>query len=181
VRRMTLSLSTHKRSEVRDHAMVILMSIYGLRSGEVRALRMTDVDFENRVINVRRGKSDHSQRFPMNAALLRSLRRYISKARPKSSHPSLFLTFFPPYRTTARGTIHSRIRRLFVSNRVNSVTKGPHALRHACAARLMAKGASVKSIASFLGQRNTRSVREYTRYDVSGLQQIADFSLSGLT
>lgn len=180
VRKMTSSLSTHKHSEMRDHAMVILMSIYGLRSGEIRSLRVVDVDFRNRVLNVRRGKSDHSQRFPMNATLLRSLRRYISKARPRSNHPSLFLTFLPPYRTVGRGTIHAQIRRLFISNKIDSVTKGPHALRHACAARLMAKGASVKSIASFLGQRNTRSVREYTRYNVKGLRQIADFSLSGL-
>jgi integrase/recombinase XerD len=180
VGRMTSSLGTETRSDIRDHAMVILMSIYGLRSGEIRALRVTDVDFKNRVLNVRRGKTDHSQRFPMAPTLVRSLKRYISRARPDSRHPSLFLTFLPPYRTTGRATIYSRVRQLFIANGVKSVNRGPHALRHACAARLMFKGASVKSIAAFLGQRNTRSVREYARYDVDSLRQIANFSLSGL-
>jgi integrase/recombinase XerD len=180
VGRMLASLSRSDRDEIRDRAMIVLMSNYGLRSGEIRGLRMSDVDFENRVFNVRRGKSDHSQRFPMNAALRVCLRSYVQRARPNSDHPSLFITFLMPYREMTRANIYARIRRLFKINRVESVTKGPHSLRHACAARLMKKGASVKAIAAFLGQRNTRSVREYTRYDVSGLRQVADFSLSGL-
>jgi integrase/recombinase XerD len=177
---MTASLNRHDPMEIRDRAMVVLMSIYGLRSGEIRALRVADADFENRILNVRRGKSDHSQRFPMNSLLRSSLKRYLFGIRPKSNHPALFISFSPPYRPVTRATLHARVRRLFKANRVKSVTMGPHALRHACAARLMIQGASVKSIASFLGQHDTRSVREYTRYDTSGLRQIADFSLSGL-
>jgi integrase/recombinase XerD len=160
--------------------MVVLMSIYGLRSGEIRALRVADADFENRILNVRRGKSDHTQRFPMNSILRASLKSYLLRIRPKSNHPALFISFSPPYRPITRATLHGRVRRLFKANRVKSTTMGPHALRHACAARLMIQGASVKSIASFLGQHDTRSVREYTRYDTSGLRQVADFSLSGL-
>jgi integrase/recombinase XerD len=179
VRRMTASLNRYDPIEIRDLALVVLMSIYGLRSGEVRALRTTDVDFRNRTLHIRRGKSDHTQRFPMNAEARIALKRY-SLVRPVSNHPLLFITFLHPYRGITRGTVHARIRRLFKANRVESKTKGPHALRHSCAARLMARGASVRSIASFLGQRDTRSVREYTRYNTAGLRQIADFSLSGL-
>jgi integrase/recombinase XerD len=180
VGRMTTSLNRHDPIEIRDRAMVVLMSIYGLRSGEIRELRVADADFENRILNVRRGKSDHSQRFPMNSILRGSLKRYLFGVRPKSNHPTLFISFSPPYRPVTRATLHGRVRRLFKANRVKSATMGPHALRHACAARLMTQGASVKSIASFLGQRDTRSVREYTRYDTVGLRQVADFSLSGL-
>jgi integrase/recombinase XerD len=179
VGKMTASLNRHDPIEIRDLALVVLMSIYGLRSGEVRSLRTTDVDFENQILNVRRGKSDHSQRFPMNAAARASLKRYF-RIRPVSNYAPLFISFLPPYRAMTRGNLHGRIRRLFKANNVKSATMGPHALRHACAARLMARGASVKSIASFLGQRDTRSVREYTRYGTKGLRQVADFSLSGL-
>lgn len=180
VARMTNSLNKHDPMEIRDHAMVVLMSIYGLRSGEIRALRVADADFKNRVLNVRRRKSDHSQRFPMNNILRASLKDYLLGIRPKSNHPALFISFSPPYGSITRATLHGRVRRLFKANSVKSATMGPHALRHACAARLMAQGASVRSIASFLGQRDTRSVREYARYDASGLRQVADFSLSGL-
>lgn len=180
VQRMISSLDRSDPGEIRDRAMILLMAYYGLRSGEIISLRMTDVDFENKILNVRRAKTDHSQRFPMNRQLSLSLRRYTRYVRAKSDHPSLFITSLTPYRSPSRGLVYARIRRLFAINRIDSVTKGPHSLRHACAARLMLRGASVKNIASFLGQRNTRSLREYARYDVEGLRQVADFSLEGL-
>jgi integrase/recombinase XerD len=180
VLRMISSLSQSDPSEIRDRAMLLLMSQYALRFGEIRDLRMTDVDLENMILTVRRGKTDHSQRFPMNKQLSNSLRRYITKSRPKSHHPSLFITFCTPYRQLSHGTVYLRTCRLFRINAVESVNKGPHSFRHACAARLMQKGASVREIASFLGQRYTRSVRDYARYDSKGLRQVANFSLKGL-
>jgi integrase/recombinase XerD len=178
--KMISSLSRSDRAEVRDRAMLLLMSQYGLRFGEIRDLRMTDVDFENKILNVRRGKTNHFQRFPLNKELSNSLRKYITKSRPKSDHPAVFITSVTPYRQISHGTAYWRTRMLFLRNKVESVNKGPHSLRHACAARLMQKGASVNEIAAFLGQRYTRSVRDYVRYDLKGLRQVANFSLEGL-
>ncbi|MBW8869939.1 MAG: tyrosine-type recombinase/integrase, partial [Acidobacteriales bacterium] len=57
---------------------------------------------------------------------------------------------------------------------------GPHALRHACATRLLQKGSSLKEIADFLGHRDTKSVGIYAKCDISALRKVAAFGLAGL-
>jgi site-specific recombinase XerD len=58
--------------------------------------------------------------------------------------------------------------------------QGPHALRHACATRLLQKGSSLKEIADFLGHRNTKSVGIYAKCDIAALRKVAAFRLGGL-
>ena len=57
---------------------------------------------------------------------------------------------------------------------------GPHSLRHACATRLLRKGASLQEIADFLGHRNLKSIGIYARYDTRSLRKVAAFSLAGV-
>ena len=57
---------------------------------------------------------------------------------------------------------------------------GPHALRHACATHLLAQGLSLKEIGDYLGHQHHDSTRIYTKVDLAGLRQVADFDLGGL-
>ena len=180
VQRMITSLDDAKPAELRDHAMLLLMAVYGLRVSDVIALFLTDIDFKERILTVRRGKNIVTQRFPLNRETVRTLRKYVGSARPSSNCPALFTTLVAPYEPLRPGTVYLRVRRLFINNQVTSVRKGPHALRHACANRLMKRGHSVSEIAAFLGHADTNTVREYTRFDHRALRKIADFSLEGL-
>jgi integrase/recombinase XerD len=180
VQRMIASLDDRRPVELRDHAMLLLMAVYGLRAGDLIALHLSDVDFAERILTVRRRKNIVTQRFPLNRDTVRTLRRYLDSARPLSDCPAFFTTFVAPYEPLRHGTVFMRVRRLFIKNRIVSVRRGPHALRHACADRLMKRGHSVSEIAAFLGHVNTNTVRDYTRFDHKALRKIADFSLEGL-
>jgi integrase/recombinase XerD len=180
VQRMIASLNDRKPVELRDHAMLLLMAVYGLRAGDVLALHLTDVDFAQRILTVQRRKNIVTQRFPLNRDTVRTLRKYLDSARPLSDCPAFFTTFVAPYERLRHGTLYMRVRRLFIKNRIASVRRGPHALRHACADRLMKRGHSVSEIAAFLGHADTNTVREYARFDHTPLRKIADFSLEGL-
>ena len=57
---------------------------------------------------------------------------------------------------------------------------GPHALRHACATRLLAAGLSLKEIGDQLGHMDPDSTRIYAKVDLVGLRQVADFDLGGV-
>jgi site-specific recombinase XerD len=180
VQKIISSFRGSKPVELRDHAMILLMAVYGLRTGDVIGLHLTDVDFAQRILTVRRRKNAVTQRFPLNRETLSALRKYIDLARPLSDSSALFITLVAPYEPLKEGTLYDRVQRLFVSNGIDSRSKGPHALRHACANRLMEKGASVAEIAAFLGHADTNTVRAYTRYDHNALRRIAEFSLEGL-
>jgi integrase/recombinase XerD len=58
--------------------------------------------------------------------------------------------------------------------------RGPHALRHACAAHLVAEGLSLKQIGDHLGHRSPDATRTYAKVDLAGLRQVAAFDLGGL-
>lgn len=180
VKKMIASLDERDPIELRDRAMVLLMAMYGLRVGDVVALRLADIDFNHRIITVTRRKNLMTQRFPLNRETLRNIKRYLDHARPPSECPAAFTTFVAPYLPLRRSTIHSRVRLLFLRNRIVSRSKGPHALRHACADRLMKMRMPPRKIAAFLGHTDTRTVRVYARYDLKALRKIANFSLEGL-
>jgi site-specific recombinase XerD len=60
---------------------------------------------------------------------------------------------------------------------IESRRYGPHALRHACAGRLLAQGLSFKEIGDHLGHRSLNSTRVYAKVDLQGLREVAAFDL----
>ena len=58
---------------------------------------------------------------------------------------------------------------------------GPHSLRHACAARLVAQGLTLKEIGDHLGHRSTSATRVYAKVDLLGLREVAAFDLGELS
>ena len=57
---------------------------------------------------------------------------------------------------------------------------GPHALRHACATRLVAEGLSMKESGDHLGHRKADTTRIYAKVDLTGLRQVANFDVGDL-
>jgi integrase len=57
---------------------------------------------------------------------------------------------------------------------------GPHCLRHACAAHLLAEDFSLKEIADQLGHRTLNITRTYAKVDVMSFRSVADFDLGGV-
>ncbi|MCI0148908.1 tyrosine-type recombinase/integrase [Paraburkholderia sediminicola] len=71
-----------------------------------------------------------------------------------------------------------------VSQRLRSLNEpirhyGPHALRHACASRLLASGFSIEEIGEFLGHHSLDSTRVYAKVDVAALRRVAELDLRG--
>jgi integrase/recombinase XerD len=54
---------------------------------------------------------------------------------------------------------------------------GPHALRHACASRLLAEGLSMKEIGDHLAHRKLDTTRVYAKVDLAGLRLVAELDL----
>src|SRR6266536_2343424 len=66
---------THR--DVRNRTILLLLAVYGLRSGEVRALRLTDVDWTRRILRVQRSKTARVQEYPLTATMAQTLACYL--------------------------------------------------------------------------------------------------------
>ena len=89
----------------------------------------------------------------------------------------VFLKVLAPVGPMTPGSLYAmvaaRLKRLGIEAR----RYGPHALRHACAGRLLAEGLSLKEIGDHLGHRSLDSTRMYAKVDLHGLREVAAFDL----
>jgi site-specific recombinase XerD len=72
--------------------------------------------------------------------------------------------------------VHHRFARVTLTKKGCS----PHALRHACARRLVDGGLSLKEIGDHLGHRSAEATRIYAKVDLSALRLVALEDLGGL-
>ena len=164
---------------LRAHAMLLLCSIYALRSSEVSGLRLIDIDWREETFCVKRAKRGGYQRYPLQYEVGEAILRYL-KARPGCACRNVFVTLAQPYRRVSGGGMYSTVKRRFKALGIQSKGRGPHALRHACATHLLKKGIPLKDIADFLGHRDTRLVGLYAKFDTRSLRKVAAFNLKGL-
>jgi site-specific recombinase XerD len=179
VRRLLAMTEDDQPHNIRVRPILMLFVIYGLRSGEVRRLRLEDFDWEHEVFRVVSSKSRRVRTYPLVRSVGDAILRYLQEVRPRSPHRELFLSFHPPFRpvqVTMWKLVGSRLQSLHLS----LPHYGPHALRHACASRLLAAGLSLKEIGDQLGHTDPRSTRIYAKVDLAALRQVADFDMGGV-
>ena len=180
VQRLLESTKDGTARDIRDHAILKLLAVYGLRSGEVRSLRLEDIDWTREVITVTRSKQRKTQYYPLVASVGEAIVGYLQQARPCCRHREVFVTLKAPFRPlSASAMYHVVASRLSILG-VESNHFGPHGLRHACATHLVAQGLSLKEIGDHLGHRSAYATRTYARVDLTGLREVGAFDLGGL-
>jgi len=180
VRRLLHAETAGRPSDYRTRAMLLLCSIYGLRSSEVVRLRLGDIDWREETLTVIRAKNGRTQVFPLQFEVGEAILGYLVHGRPSCSCRSLFVSLYHPFRSitpTAFATV-TAVRMKLLG--VRSSNMGPHSLRHACATQLLRTGSSLRQIADFLGHRDLNTVSIYARLDAAALLEVAAFSLRGV-
>lgn len=167
-------------SALRDRAILLLLAVYGLRSGEVRRLCLEDIDWSRERIRIVRSKSSRREALPLAPAVGNAIARYLRQGRPRSEGRTLFLTVLAPFRPLSAGGLYDIVRRHL--SRVATVKKGwgPHGLRHACARHLVEAGLSLKEVGDHLGHRSPEATRIYAKVNLTSLRQVALEDLGGL-
>lgn len=180
VQRLIASTDTDRPQDIRDRPILLLLAVYGLRCGEVVALTLDDIGWERDILHVTRPKQRCKQDYPLTTDVGNAILRYVQQVRPICASRSLFLTIKAPIRPLAASSLHHLVASRMQALDIRCPRQGPHALRHACATRLVAEGLSLKQIGDHLGHRSPYATRTYAKVDLVGLRQVADFSLGAL-
>jgi site-specific recombinase XerD len=134
----------------RDLAIVGLMLLQGLRSQEVIALNLDDVQLEESRICVR-GKGNKVRPLPMAAETVHLLDHYLRLERPAGCGPALFVSL----KGRARGVriTPAGLRSLFRYHRRTSGVSGahPHRFRHTFASDMVRAGISLPALMNLMG------------------------------
>lgn len=180
VQRLIATTEGDHPKDIRDRAILMLLAVYGLRSGEVRVLKLEDFDWEKNLIYVTRPKLRQKQPYPLSHTVGEAILRYLREVRPRSSYRELFLTVDSPIHPLKKSSLWTMVTKRLRPLGVPLKHQGPHSLRHACATHLLAQGLSLKEIGDHLGHRRPRTTYLYAKVDLPGLREVADFSIGGL-
>ncbi|WP_454742776.1 site-specific integrase [Cupriavidus necator] len=165
----------HSPKGLRDHAIVLLLTNYGLRAGEIARLRLDDIDWRRDRLYVRHSKTDSQSVLPLLPAVGAALLAYLRRGRPETSAREVFIRAHAPYRGFANGSsLYTPLRRRLDAAGVQTNGKrGPHAFRHARAISLLRGGVPPKVIGDVLGHRSSSSVWPYLKLAVDELRDVS--------
>lgn len=132
--------------EVRDLAMIDLLSSTGMRVGELVGLNREDIDFHERECVVF-GKGNTERLVYFDARTKIHLKNYLDGREDKN--PALFVSLKAPYKRLMIGGVETRLRE--IGKRADVQKVYPHKFRRTLATRAIDKGMPIEQVQRLLG------------------------------
>jgi len=98
----------NSKTNIRNYAIMMLLSVYGIRTHELVSLQLNDIDWDKETILFRRSKGERAQVFPLTVNVGNAIIRYLTEVRVNdSSQKSLFQCMVPPYRGVSHNAVYA--------------------------------------------------------------------------
>lgn len=161
----------------RDYAILILVAKLGIRAGDIKALKLSDLNWDTKTITIRQEKTKVETTYPILHDVGWALIDYLQNARPKGGVPFLFVRMNAPFREFGENAnLHNIITKYI---RMAGITilpgkrHGLHSLRHSLASTLLEQGESLVTISKVLGHTDTKSTSVYLHKNLNRLKDCA--------
>ena len=156
---------------IRDKFIITLLYGTGMRLSEMVNLRLSNIDFGQKVIKVL-GKRNKERIIPFYKELEREITTYLSarkEAFPDAGTDILILTSKgkPAYSKLIYRVVHKYLALVSTINK-----KSPHVIRHSFATALLNHGADLNAIKELLGHANLSATEIYTHNSFEKLNTI---------
>jgi len=151
----------------RDKALLVIFYSCGLRRNEGANVSIDDINFDTRILHVKKGKNYKERLVPLNKTNAAYLQEWIYDYRSqliktKKEH-RLFVNIHGE--PMSGGTLYTRLKLLQLQSdniELGQKNIGLHSLRHSIATHLLQAGMSLEKIARFLGHSSLESTQIYT-------------------
>ncbi len=153
----------------RDRAVALLMLLGGLRAGEVRRLRLADVDVALRRVRVV-GKGGRERVVPVDRPFFTELTAYLRIERPPGlATPECFVVLVGA--TVGQPITEAGLRSVFRHHRGTSgaVRVRPHRLRHTYGTELAAAGIDLLVLRDLMGHASPETTAGYVHLSAEHL------------
>jgi site-specific recombinase XerD len=173
VEQMLLKIDRRSAIGKRDYAILLLLVTYGLRSHEIGALTLDDIDWKRDRLDIRGRKAGHSTAYPLAPTVGEALLDYLKQARPQTTSRAVFIGAYAPYTPLSRVAVSMRAKCHLRKAGISVSRPGSHTLRHTCVQHLVDSGFSLKTIGDFVGHRTPDATKIYAKVNVEALRQVA--------
>ena len=152
--------------ELRDLAIIDMLTSTGMRVGEMVLLNKADIDFNERECVVF-GKGDKERVVYFDARTKIHLKNYIDSRTDED--PALFVTLRYPYTRITIGGIESRLRKMGKDLEIEKVH--PHKFRRTLATMAIDKGMPIEQLQQLLGHKRIDTTLQYAMVKQSNVKQ----------
>jgi len=173
--RLNITAEHYAAIQSRDRAMLAVYYGCGLRRNEGIQLDLSDINFDQSLIHVRKGKGYKERFVPMHQSTRATLTEYIYDHRPTLTKGKKSDALFLNRYGNRLGSQMLYLRLKYLQYHTDDLTLqekeiGLHTLRHSIATHLLAAGMKLESISRFLGHSSLESTQVYTH--LAGVPQV---------
>jgi site-specific recombinase XerD len=161
----------------RDYAMLLLVTRLGLRSIDLKHLKLSDLKWRENRIELIQSKTASALNLPLLPEVGWAIIDYLKNGRPKVDSPYVFLRHLAPL---APFSDEDRLHQIVVKYmRLAKIPisphkkKGMHSLRHTLASRLLAENTPLPVISDLLGHTSSDATAVYLKVDIHRLRECA--------
>jgi len=161
---------------IRDRAILELFYATGIRLEELCNLSVFDADLQGGMVRVNLGKGGKDRVIPMGRHAVKTLREYITKARPrltKNNRKSRHLFVNRYGGTMNKQSVGIMVRTYARQTKIKKKITA-HCLRHTFATVLVKNGADILAVQKMLGHVDIKTTQQYLRslgLDVKAVHQ----------
>jgi site-specific recombinase XerD len=161
-------------SSLRNRAMLLLLARLGLRTQDVIALSLDDIDWADGRLDFRPGKSRRARSLPLPHDVGQAVVAYLQSGRPQSTSRQVFLRCRPPFQPLTKSAVWWMVRQAFAHTGI-ALPPGiaSHIFRHSAASQMVNHGASFKDVADVLGHQSIRTTGIYAKLELDALVAVA--------
>lgn len=173
IARLLVTCEPDTAAGARDRAVMLLCVRLGLRAGDVRDLRLGDVDWSRGRLRLL-GKGRCETWLPLPQEVGDAILHYLERFRPAIGDDHVFLRVHAPLGPLpSSGPISKLVRRAIERAGIAAPSHGAHVLRHSAATVLLREDVSLDVIGAVLRHRSAESTAHYAKVDVARLWAIA--------
>ena len=159
-------------SRRRCYAVVRCVVDLGLRSSEVIALALDDVDWLAGTVRISKGKSRRVDVLPLPQVTGAAIADYLRAERPCTTSRRVFVRHTAPVdEPVAAGVVRRAVREAY--RRAGLPFTRVHILRHTLASRLLNTGGTLKEVADVLRHRELNTSLIYAKVDFGRLSAVS--------
>jgi len=156
----------------RDYAILLLLARLGLRAGEVAALTLNQINWEQGYMTIR-AKGGRWTQLPLLADVGEAIAQYLISGHATCNDRHVFIRTHAPRRGFATSTaISGLVKRAFVRAGLALPCNGAHLLRHSLATQMLRQGGSLFDIGQVLRHRQLDTTRIYAKVDLCALRTL---------
>jgi len=163
----------------RNYAAIMLGVVLGLRGCDVRALQLTDINWNEGEIRISQSKTGKPLALPLTSDVGEALRDYILIRRPHFDDPHVFLRHKPPVGQIKSGSTFGGAYTQYMRMAGLDGPGGFYQLRRAEGKNLVVSGTPVTTVAQILGHTDIANTKQYIALDTSSLK-ICALSFDGI-